>query len=252
MQHQQIYYQNEAYTQFLAEWDKDFYKKYIDALCPKTVSGHILDIGCGVGYVVSQLQARGYNARGVEVSATSVQMAQQSNLPCQLYDGKTLPFPDNFFASVGSLNVLEHVENPELFITELVRVTQKGGHIVLSSPNFYRVIGFRDYHPKMRGFRSKWLNFKTILQFKKQIKTNPGAIHFETMTPIVRKKFQPDDDAIVATNPFHMSFFLEKAGCKTLSISCTDRYMSKFLDFLLNATFLRYLMLNAFIQAKKL
>jgi SAM-dependent methyltransferase len=252
MQHQQTYYQNEAYTQFLEEWDKDFYAKYIDALCPATGLGNILDVGCGVGYVVSQLKARGHDAHGVEVSATSVQRAQQSNLPCQLYDGKTLPFPDNFFTSVGSLNVLEHVENPELFIQELVRVTKSGGHILLSSPNFYRVIGFRDYHPRMRGFRSKWLNFKTILQFKKLLKTNPQAIHFEKMNPIIREKFQPDDDAIVATNPFHMRFFLEKAGCKILSISCTDRYMSKPFDFLLNLLPTRHFMLNAFILAKKL
>ncbi len=68
---------------------------------------------------------------------------------------RRLPFPDRHFASVGALNVLEHVEQPEAFIAELVRVTEPDGRIVLSSPNFFRVLGFRDYHPHMRGVGTK-------------------------------------------------------------------------------------------------
>ena len=87
----------------------------------------------------------------MDVSETNIARARQYCEHCELYDGKNLPFPDAFFASAGALNVLEHVEEPEQFIRELVRVTAVRGRIVLSSPNFFRVLGFRDYHPKMRG-----------------------------------------------------------------------------------------------------
>ena len=170
---------------------------------------------------------------------------------CQLYDGKTLPFPDKHFASVGALNVLEHVEEPEAFIGELVRVTEIGGRIVLSSPNFFRVLGFRDYHPKMRGLGNKWRNWRRLGEKRRQMRTAPESVRFDRMTPIVKRPFTPDDDAVVATNPLEMRFFLERAGCEVLSVACTDRYVAKPVDWALNLTSARYLMFNAFLVATR-
>jgi Kef-type K+ transport system membrane component KefB len=42
---------------------------------------------------------------------------------------------------------------------------------------------------------------------------NPDAVRFDRMEPIVKEPFTPDDDAIVATNPLEMTFFLRRAGC---------------------------------------
>ena len=71
------------------------------------------------------------------------------------------------------------------------------------------------------------------------------------MTPIVKEPFTPDDDAIVATNPFDMSFFLRRSGCEILSVACTDRDVAKPVDFLLNLTPMRFLMFNAFVVARR-
>jgi hypothetical protein len=48
-----------------------------------------------------------------------------------------------------------------------------------------------------------------------------------------------------------MAFFLKRNGCEIHSIVCTDRYVAKPADFLLNLTPLRYLMFNAFIVARR-
>ena len=66
--------------------------------------------------------------------------------------------------------------------------------------------------------------------------------------PFIR---QPDDDAIVATNPVEMTFFLSRAGCDILSVECTDRYVPRIVDFALNATPLRYVMFNSFVVARR-
>ena len=251
MSHQETYRHNQAYAEFLANWDANFYAKYADTLKPAVRGAKVLDVGCGVGQVVARLAGKGFAAYGVDVSEPNIQRAQKFSDRCRLYDGKKLPFSDEYFASVGALNVLEHVEEPEAFIDELVRVVERGGKVVLSSPNFFRVLGFRDYHPRMRGIASKWRNWKRLLEKRRQMRAEPASVRFDRMTPIVKEPFTPDDDAIVATNPLEMKFFLERAGCKVESVACTDRYVATPIDFLLNLTPARYLMFNAFLVARR-
>lgn len=251
MGHQETYKQNEAYAEFLAGWDENFYAKYADTLRPQKPGGRALDVGCGVGQVVARLANGGFEAYGVDVSEPNIQRAQKVCPKCQLYDGRRLPFTDQFFDSVGALNVLEHVEQPEDFLGELVRVTRVGGRLVVSSPNFFRVFGFRDYHARMRGIGNKWRNWRRIRQKRKQMRTDPASVRFDHMTPIVKEPFTPDDDAIIATNPTEMKFFLERFGCEVERVECTDRYVSKLVDVVLNLTPTRYLMFNAFLVARR-
>jgi SAM-dependent methyltransferase len=252
MSHQETYRKNEAYAEFLAGWDAGFYAKYADTLRPTTAGGRALDVGCGVGQVVARLTEAGFEAHGVDVSEPNIERARKFSPRCQLYDGKHLPFADGFFASVGALNVLEHVEEPEAFIKELVRVAAPGGRVLISSPNFFRALGLRDYHPKMRGLANKWRNWRRMSAKRRQMRLEPETVRFDRMTPIVKEPFTPDDDAIVATNALEIQFFLERAGCVVTQMHCTDRYVAAPLDFLLNLTPLRFFMFNAFVVARRL
>jgi len=252
MSHQDTYYKNnEAYAETLANWDSAFYAKYADTLCPDKPGARVLDVGCGVGQVVGRLQAEGFEAHGVEVSEPNVAHAKKISDRCQMYDGKHLPYPNRHFASVGALNVLEHVDEPESFIAEVVRVAAPGGKIVFSSPNFFRALGIRDYHPKMRGFGNKWRNWRRLREKQRQMQTAPDRARFDRMTPIVKEPFTPDDDAIVATNSLEIAFFLKRNGCEVLSLACTDRYVAKPLEVLLNLGPWRYYLFNAFVVAKR-
>lgn len=248
---QQYYTHNEAYAEFLAGWDENFYAKYADTLKPDQAGGRALDVGCGVGQVVHRLTQAGANAYGVDVSEPSIAKARQFSSQCLVYDGTRLPFESAYFASAGALNVLEHVDQPEAFITEVVRVVQPGGKIVISSPNFMRVAGFRDYHPHMRGLGNKWRNYQRLMEKRRQMRQKPETVRFDKMTPIVKVPFEPDDDAIVATNALEIQFFLERSGCRVERVLCTDRYVAAPLDFLLNLTPLRYGMFCSFVVARK-
>jgi len=250
--HQDSYYrQNEAYAEHLANWNPALYTKYADALKPSKPGSRVLDVGCGVGQVVARLTDAGFEAHGVDVSTPNIERARKVSDRCQLYDGRQLPFPDRHFASAGALNVLEHVDEPEAFIRELVRVVEIDGRIVLSSPNFFRVFGFRDYHPRMRGLGNKWRNWKRLLEKRRQMHTAPDTVRFDRMPPIVKQPFTPDDDAIVATNALEMEFFLTRAGCTVDSVSCCDRYVASPVDFLLNIGPWRYWMFNSFLVARR-
>lgn len=251
MSHQETYTHNEAYAEFLANWDANFYARYADTLRPEQAGARVLDVGCGVGQVVARLQEAGFEAHGVDVSEPSIARARQFCQRCMVYDGKRLPYPDAHFAAAGALNVLEHVEQAEEFIQDIVRVVEPGGKVVISSPNFMRVLGFRDYHPHMRGLRHKWRNWNRLMAKRRQMRTKPSAVRFDRMVPIVKEPFEPDDDAIIATNALEIAFFLEQAGCEVEQVSCTDRYVARPVELILNATPLRYLMFCAFVVARK-
>lgn len=252
MGHQDTYYKdNEAYAQHLAAWDPRLYAKYANTLKPDQPGARVLDVGCGVGQVVARLAEAGFEAHGVDVSQPNIERAKKVSERCQLYDGKKLPFADNHFASAGALNVLEHVDEPEAFIRELVRVVEVGGRIVLSSPNFFRVFGFRDYHYRMRGVGNKLRNWKRLREKREQMQNAPKDVRFDRMRPVIKEPFTPDDDAIVATNATEMKFFLERAGCRVQRVECTDRYVAKPIDFLLNLGPWRYVMFNSFLVAAK-
>jgi SAM-dependent methyltransferase len=252
MGHQESYLHNEAYAEFLANWDANFYARYADTLKAARPGARVLDVGCGAGQVVGRLTQEGFEAHGVDVSEPNIARARKFSDRCRMYDGRHLPFPDGHFASVGALNVLEHVEEPEAFVAELVRVAEPGGRVLISSPNFLRVLGLRDYHPKMRGLANKWANLRRLLEKRRQMRTDPDAVRFDHMTPIVKEPFAPDDDAIVATNALEIGFFLERSGCTVESVACTDRYVALPVDVLLNLGPWRYGMFNAFVVARRL
>lgn len=240
-----------AYAEILAGWDSAFYDKFTFALRPGAAGGRVLDVGCGVGQVVARLAAEGIDAYGVDVAEANITRARQWTDRCQWYDGGRIPFPDGHFATVGALNVLEHVEAPEAFLAELARVTAPRGRIVVSSPNFLRTLGWRDYHPRMRGIPNKGRNALGLLRRRRTMRAAPGGVRFERMTPIIKTPFTPDDDAIVCTNALDIEFFLRRNGCEILQSECTDRRVPRWLNWILNATPLRYGLFNAFVVAQR-
>lgn len=59
--------------------------------------------------------------------------------------GEKLPFKDEVFDAAFSLNVLEHVKNPFLYVSELKRVVKKGGIIYTAAPFLQPYHGY-PYH----------------------------------------------------------------------------------------------------------
>ena len=263
--HLDFYRKNKAYAERLRDGDprhfqslpqfspeRPYYAKYERALRSRQSPGAtILDVGCGVGQVVRTLAEAGFAAHGVEVSEENLALAREHAGEFQLYDGRTLPFADHTFDAVGAFNVLEHVEDPVGLLDEMTRVLRPGGHIVISSPNFLRVLGWRDYHPHMSGLAQKWRNARTLLRHQQSYRSKPDAILFEKMAPIQREDFQPDDDAIVATSALDFQQYLRSRRCTKIRVSCVDRPVPQWLETLLDLTPLRFVILNSFVTAEK-
>jgi SAM-dependent methyltransferase len=57
--------------------------------------------------------------------------------------GESLPFRDNSFDVIISLEVLEHVEHPAAVLREVFRILKPGGWFYLTCPNY---LSFREVH----------------------------------------------------------------------------------------------------------
>lgn len=54
----------------------------------------------------------------------------------KMFGSLDLPFRDSTFDNVLSFETVEHMPNPKKFISELARVTKKGGEVLITTPNW--------------------------------------------------------------------------------------------------------------------
>lgn len=91
----------------------------------------VLDIGCGAGLLTNALAAAGHTVHGIDLSASSLEIAKQKDatqqVSYQVANAYSLPYPDKTFDVVCAMDVLEHVEEPLRLIAEAGRVLKPNG-----------------------------------------------------------------------------------------------------------------------------
>jgi len=127
----------------------------------------VLVSGCSIGPEMLLARCYGYGEiHGVEVDPFLVCMCQKrlAHLPDmhpRLYDGDRLPYADQHFGLVLSGHVIEHTRDPQLYLSECMRVLQPGGYISLEFPNRYHRkelhTGLPSFEWLPRRLRNPWL-----------------------------------------------------------------------------------------------
>jgi SAM-dependent methyltransferase len=107
-----------------------------------------LDISCGAGYGSAYLQHKGTKeviscdlSKGAIKEAVS-QFGLNSSLNFIVTVATYLPFGDNLFDTIISLELIEHLENPGNFLEEYSRTLRKKGFFVCSTPNLSVTLAF--------------------------------------------------------------------------------------------------------------
>lgn len=95
-----------------------YYKERLDFL-----KGRILDVGCGNGEFVDYAKSKDRQAYGIDIHPLSKYIKG---------DITRLPFKSHSFDSIYSNSVIDHLGNPEDFISEIKRVLKKGGRMYIS------------------------------------------------------------------------------------------------------------------------
>ena len=90
--------------------------------------GMVLEVGCG------KLATPYPEYVGVDISREALRELAQGRVQCVLADGENLPFRDGGFDTVCSHDLLPHDPNPEILLSEMVRVS--ASQILIVSPNY--------------------------------------------------------------------------------------------------------------------
>ena len=120
----------------------------------------MLEIGCGDGAMLRLLVARGINARGVDASSSGIERCITAGLQAECLDVSVdgLPFADDEFDMILSLETFEHLMNPYYALQEVKRVLIPGGRFLCSVPN--PLTG----HPYLYPGLFEYANFRRFLE----------------------------------------------------------------------------------------
>ncbi|MDJ0744347.1 MAG: methyltransferase domain-containing protein [Xenococcaceae cyanobacterium MO_167.B27] len=103
---------------------------------------NIIDVGCGIGGSTLYLAKKfGANAKGITLSAVQASRAKerardkelQDQVEFQVANALEMPFADNSFDLVWSLESGEHMPDKTKFLQECYRVLQPGGRLILAT-----------------------------------------------------------------------------------------------------------------------
>jgi SAM-dependent methyltransferase len=118
-----------------------YHHAYVLPALLKALSGQdvkrILDLGSGNGYIANELQKAGYDVIGVEPSPESVKTASASFPNVRFFQGSAyddLAAQHGRFHAVVSIDVIEHMFAPRLFLKTAKALLKPRGMLILSTP----------------------------------------------------------------------------------------------------------------------
>jgi len=139
-----------------AQWTRAL-RLYFFELLNIQQMGKILDMGCGTGALLPDLQSLSpADIFGSDILEEHLLIARQACPDCHLNsaDVHHLPFPDNIYDMVLSHYFLMWVENPTKALEEMIRITKPGGHIVaFAEPDYGGRIDFPPEFNEMKDYQ---------------------------------------------------------------------------------------------------
>src|SRR5678815_84615 len=104
----------------------------------------ILDVGCGTGANLKMLAEHG-RAEGVDISQQAVDFCHERGLgSVKLGAAEDLPYENDSFDLVTSLDVVEHLDDDVAGLREMRRVLRPDGRLLLFVPAFMFLWGVQD------------------------------------------------------------------------------------------------------------
>lgn len=118
----------------------------------------LLDVGCGQGQFVDYALRQGWDAMGLEVSDSAVNLCKKLDIPVNKADLSKADVTGGPFDAITLFEVIEHVDKPSMFLRKVVNQLKPGGLLFLTTPNFdsldRRLLGqsWHVIHPEHKNY----------------------------------------------------------------------------------------------------
>lgn len=144
----------------------------------------VLDVGCGLGHSLLELESIGCKAYGIDPDKNALKMAKKFKLNIKIGFVEDNLYPKEKFDFIIGNQVLEHTNNPINFIKVLKSKLNNNGQIILSFPNVNSITRILLGQNWLHWHMPYHLNFFTTNSLKMMAhKNNLKIIKLNTITP---------------------------------------------------------------------
>ena len=135
--------------------NKKLLRKIYDQIVPSTIQwlpryytvlrlikkeGLVLDASCGTGDITIALKKKSVKVIGINISEEEIMVAREkaekkgTRINFIVGDLTNIPFKDNIFAQIVSLDTLEHIRDDDRIFQEFARLLKVLGKLIISVP----------------------------------------------------------------------------------------------------------------------
>lgn len=112
-----------------------------EMIAKRVRGGRALDVGAGDGYLTSLLARQCESVTAIEYEPSGVELAREmlggyGNVDVMQGDTYCLPFDTAKFDWVLMADVIEHLDDPEVAVSEMARVVCPGGTVLVTTPQW--------------------------------------------------------------------------------------------------------------------
>ncbi len=242
----EYYYSNYGLQQYLSPITVKRYHQWLDRFEAFRKTGNMLDVGCANGLFLIEAKKRGWNVYGSEYGEQQVQICMNKDIIMHQGPLVNNVFPGVEFDVITSIEVIEHINNPQHELNIIHLKLRTGGIFFCTTPNFNALSRF-------------------ILKDKYNIISYPEHLAYYTPTSLSRlMKRKGFKRLFIETSGISITRFNQSTGRKAQKVvsSTSDdeilrnkiesrfylRFAKGVLNFILNITGLGYSMKGAFIK----
>ncbi len=212
------------------------YKRYADLIAqfaPR--KGKHLELGCGDWQIPQAIANQGFEeVIGCDFFSDDYLNAYRSKLTSEnvqlvRYDGLNIPYPDNYFDTVSSLCVMEHIIDVEDVLNQMHRVLKPNGLLIIKCPNWSGINNPVRALQSLTRHRHRYWQYETVLDsffgffrsigwyLEASLSSTPKWILVYPRMKDGKIYFQSgDDDVVHLCQPISFKKYFEQKGYKLI------------------------------------
>jgi 2-polyprenyl-3-methyl-5-hydroxy-6-metoxy-1,4-benzoquinol methylase len=184
------YYENYGLDDFISPITIKRYHEILDEFESFRKTNRILDVGCGTGYFLNEAKKRGWDVYGTEISQKSVDICSSKGITMKTGFLNAADYEPNSFDVILSIEVIEHINNPQDEITNFYKILRKGGLVYVTTPNFNSLLRLKLKAAYNVITYPEHLSYYTPNSIKKLFKLNGFKKHKIKTTGISLTRFK--------------------------------------------------------------